>query len=442
MGTLHFHRPWMYPKQLAAIYAKERFSIIEASVKSGKTVGCVIWLLEQAAHGDPGQQFWWVAPIRTQAKIAMRRLKRYLDPELYETNEAELTFTLLATDTTICFKSAEVADSLFGEDVYAVVIDEATRCRQESWIAIRSTLTATRGRCRIIGNVKGRKNWAYQLARRAESGEKDMHYAKITAWDAVEAGILDKEEIDDAKRAFAGTPQAFQELYLAEPSDDEGNPFGLDKIRACIAPMPPDSVPNVWGWDLAKSVDWTVGIGLDAFGRTCSFSRFQQPWDETIGRIVAETNGVSALVDSTGVGDPILERLQKLARDGPDPECFQGLKFTSLSKQQIIEGLAAVIQQGSITFPAGPIVAELESFEYTYTRGGVRYSAPEGLKDDCVVALALAQSKRDHAFGPLSFFSGTDEKKTKEEIYESAKQEVIDAIQQDGVYWPVTSHRG
>jgi hypothetical protein len=37
---------------------------------------------------------------------------------------------------------------------------------------------------------------------------------------------------------------------------------------------------------------------------------------------------------------------------------------------------------------------ELETFEYEYTRTGVRYSAPEGLHDDCVCALALAVHKR------------------------------------------------
>ncbi len=34
-----------------------------------------------------------------------------------------------------------------------------------------------------------------------------------------------------------------------------------------------------------------------------------------------------------------------------------------------------------------------ESFEYEATRTGVRYTAPEGLHDDCVVALALANEK-------------------------------------------------
>ena len=68
----------------------------------------------------------------------------------------------------------------------------------------------------------------------------------------------------------------------------------------------------------------------------------------------------------------------------------EGFQFTSPSKQQLLEGLAVAIQQGEVTYPDGVLVSELETFEYTYTRTGVRYSAPEGLHDDCVCALALA----------------------------------------------------
>jgi hypothetical protein len=55
-----------------------------------------------------------------------------------------------------------------------------------------------------------------------------------------------------------------------------------------------------------------------------------------------------------------------------------------------MEGLAVAIQQGNVNFPEGVISNELESFEYLYTRTGVKYSAPEGSHDDCVVGLGLA----------------------------------------------------
>lgn len=346
----------------------------------------MVWLTEQAMAGKPGRNYWWVAPIYGQAKIAYRRLKRGLPQQVYTPNESELTLTL-ANGAVIWFKGADKPDSLYGEDVYAAVIDEASRCKDDAWHAVRTTLTQTRGPLRIIGNVKGRKNWAYQLARRAEAGEPGMRYAKITAWDAVEAGVLDRSEIEDARRQLP--ENVFRELYLAEASDDEGNPFGINAIRRQVAPLS-TADPDVWGWDLAKSVDWTVGIGLDANGHTCRFERFQRPWEETEHAIVTATGQARALVDSTGVGDPILERLQRAGRS------FQGFKFTAPSKQQLMEGLAVAIQQGEVWFPDGPIRAELEAFEYVYTRAGVRYSAPEGMHDDCVCGLALAVQARSH----------------------------------------------
>lgn len=341
----------------------------------------MVWLTEQGMAGKPGRNYWWVAPIHAQAKIVYRRLKNALPHGLYTSNESELTLTL-ANGAVLWFKSGDNPDSLYGEDVYAAVIDEASRVREESWHAVRSTLTATRGPLRIIGNVKGRKNWSYQLARRAESGEPDMAYHRITAHDAVAGGVLDAQEIEDARRDL---PDAvFRELYLAEASDDEGNPFGLDAIRAGVRPLSTQP-PAAFGIDLAKSQDYTVIIGIDRYGQTCRFDRFQLPWQETITRIDATVGVVPALVDSTGVGDPVLEALQRGGKTN-----YEGFKFTAPSKQQLMEGLAVAIQQAATAYPEGPIVLELESVEYEYTRTGVRYQVPSGMHDDCVMAQGLA----------------------------------------------------
>jgi hypothetical protein len=379
MSQITVELPRLYPAQHAAIFAPQRYSIIEASTKAGKTMGCIVWQMAQCMEREGNH--WWVAPVYTQARIAYERAKSYLPRELYTANETRLELTLLNGSVWV-FRSAEKPDNLYGDDVLSAVVDEASRMREAAFIALRSTLTATQGPVRIIGNVKGRGNWFYRVARKAQSGAKGYSYHKLTALDAVAAGVFPRSEYDDAKDALP--EHVFRELYMAEPSDDGGNPFGLQAIDDCVGAMS-TRPPLVWGWDLAKAVDWTVGIGLDDEGNVCRFERWQKtPWGVTKARILAATSDAFALVDSSGLGDPVLEDMQS---DGLRAE---GFKFSSSSKQQLMEGLAAAIQQGRMRIPAGPIVSELETFEYEYTRTGARYSAPAGLHDDCVCALALA----------------------------------------------------
>ncbi len=384
-------RPWLYPRQREAIFHKERYGLVEASTKAGKTIACLVWLAERAMEGREGDAFWWVAPVYAQAEIAFRRMKFGLPRLYYTANETKLSITL-ANGAVIWFKSGEKPDALYGEDVHACVVDEASRVREETWHAVRSTLTATAGPVRIVGNVKGRRNWFFQLARRAEAGEKGMRYAKLIAADAVAAGVLSAEEVRDAERALPGA--VFRELYLAEPCDDKSNPFGIAAIAACVAEMSEARAralgPVCWGWDLAKSRDWTVGVALDAEGVVCRIERWQGPWQETIARVREATAGLPALIDATGAGDPVLEALQRGGAGN-----FSGFTFSAKSKQGLMEGLAIAIQRRELRLPDGLAVggtlrAELEAFEFAYSRTGVRYAAPAGMHDDCVCALALA----------------------------------------------------
>lgn len=399
--TITYRRPWLYEKQRAFLFTECRYSVVEATTKSGKTHGCLVWLNEKAClEGAPGREFWWVAPVYGQAKIAYRRLKRFATKGFLKFNDGDLS-AVYPNGAVVRFRSAEKPDNLYGDDVYAAVLDEASRMREEAWVAIRSTLTATRGHLRIIGNVKGRKNWYYKLARKAQAGEPGWFYAKITAWDAVEAGVLDRAEVEDAQRVLP--VDAFNELYLAEPTEDGSNPFGIPAIRACLMDKairwnadPEGGFTTgrpvaARGVDLAKSIDWTVDLGLDDARAMCRFDRWQAPWKVTTPKLHKRLSNTPTLIDATGVGNPVVETLQ----DGRAAR--EAFVFTSSSKQLLMEGLALAIQSQDVSIWSGPndvVLNELEAFEYVYTpSGGVKYSAPKGMHDDCVVALALAVEK-------------------------------------------------
>ncbi len=145
------------------------------------------------------------------------------------------------------------------------------------------------------------------------------------------------------------------------------------------------SYSNYLAENVDKNISYTeyVAESVDKNGSVSYFDRFQKDWRQT-KQVINNLPKIPMLIDSTGAGDPIFEDLQ---RDGLP---VSGFRFTSTSKQQLMEGLASAIQQRKITFPQGHITEELEIFEYQYTATGVRYSAPQGFHDDCVMSLALA----------------------------------------------------
>lgn len=414
----------MYPKQRAAMYEPKRISVIEAGTKVGKTVSALEWLLGQGLKGKEGQNFWWIAPVFGQAEIGYRRMVKQLSPirKLCKTNQSTMTITL-PNGARLVFKSGERPDDLYGEDVYAAVVDEASRVREEAWQALRSTLTATRGPVRLIGNVKGKKNWFYLLARIAEKGSPDMGYHRMTVWDAVEAGVLDREEIEASMRDFErlGRLGAWKQLYLAEFAGEGDNPFGIEAIQACVLEGFSDEQAKVAGVDLAgrgalninKAAetidrDYTAVVMLDKNGHMTFMRQFRKDQIKTQDELARIVKKVPALIDSTGAGDETVLRLQRRG-----DMRVEGFRFTENSRQDLLEGLAHAIGAGAVRFPDEPgeegapsLVEQLEAFEYDYSASGVlRFRAPKGFHDDAVMALALAVKKlpwrRNQKDGPL-----------------------------------------
>ncbi|MBY3535997.1 hypothetical protein HFN68_24230 [Rhizobium laguerreae] len=78
--------------------------------------------------GKEGREFWWVAPVSSVASIAFKRLKRGIPAYFVRSiiSSPGKESTTLINGAVIRFKSGENANSLYGEDVWAAVIDEAS----------------------------------------------------------------------------------------------------------------------------------------------------------------------------------------------------------------------------------------------------------------------------------------------------------------------------
>jgi phage FluMu gp28-like protein len=298
-------------------------------------------------------------------------------------------------------RSADDPDSLRGEGLDFIVLDECAFIQEKAWSeALRPALSDRRGRALFISTPKG-MNWFWREWVKGDGGD----YPEWRAWRFPTSNnpYIAPDEIEAAR---LGLPErVFQQEYLAEFMEDAGGVFR--KVRAAIdAGRSANELPKPGqayriGVDLARVQDWTVIDVFDAGGRQVYHERFNQiSWErqsEAVKRVSLAYNNAGVLLDSTGVGDPIFERLQGMNVN------VSGYLFTNRSKEQLINALALGIEQADLRLmDIEEQTAELLAFQYELTPSrNVKMSAPEGMHDDCVIALALAA----HAAPAWEFYS-------------------------------------
>lgn len=347
-----------------------RFIVLMCGRRFGKSELSQIKIIEE---GLQGKRIAYITPTYLLAQEFFSRLLNILP---FPNNKSKLKIDF-PNGGSVEFFTGERLDNLRGRKFHHIIMDEVELFKdfEQGWSnAVFPTLTDYQGSAWFLSTPRG-KSFFYSLYLRDK--EKDWTSFRFTTYDNPH---IRKEEIDEARKQIP--EKVFEQEFLANPSDNVGNPFGYEAIKKCIKPISNEPV-KVYGIDLAKSYDWTCITGLDANGNVCYFDRFQKDWYSTKQEII-KLKKAEILIDSTGVGDPIFEELQ---RDGMN---IQGYKFTSQSKQQLMIGLQSAIHQQKISYPEGVIPNELQNFEFTITPNGVKYSAPNGFHDDAVMSLALA----------------------------------------------------
>lgn len=376
--------PRPHTNQAKVLNSKARFKVLMSGRRWGKSLICqVITCLESMQ----GKRVAYITPTYLLAKAFFDELALLMPANIAIPNRSDLTFKLISGGS-IRFFTGERLDNLRGLKFHYVIIDEASFIPdlEDGWNnAIRPTLTDYQGKAIFLSTPKG-KNFFYSLFLKGIDPSPEWESFKFSSYDNP---YISDDEIDSARLALPEV--VFEQEYMANPAENSANPFGSQALSKCVSAMSSDPV-RVYGIDLAKYSDWTVIIGMDANGNVAYFDRFQSDWASTQNKIRTLPRA-PMLIDSTGVGDPVVEQLQ---REGL---AIEGFKFTSQSKQELMLGLQVAIHQEKIHYPPGMIQEELEIFEYQYSANGVKYSAPSGFHDDCVMALALAWRKLDFKAG-------------------------------------------
>ena len=382
-----------HPGQREILDSDARFRIIGCGRRWGKT--------EMSAHeafrrlGEPETLVWWVAPTYDIADIGFDAVDDVI-PAAFREGEPKRTKPKaieLVNGSRISFRSADREDSLRGEGIDLLILDEAAMIADRAWQKeLRPTLSDTLGDMVAISTPKGR-NWFFEWFERGNS-EDDPD---VESWQSPTGDNphIPPEEIDAAKRELPS--HVFEQEYLAEFKDESGGVFTHLDERIFTAEYDLDDFagegPYAHGWDLARHQDYLVGIVVDSQGRVVHFERTQnESWPQIQNRIesaAAEYDGIVAIDAS---------RDNKIVADLADAGlAIEPVKFSPKRKRELIEDLIARVEAGELTAPEIPqLHHEMGVFEYEVKPSGtVRYDAPEGFHDDTVDALALASSQLD-----------------------------------------------
>lgn len=400
----------LHPDQAGVYLDPHRFRLIVTGRRWGKSRLIARYLLEGALQGQPTA---WVLPTYPMGTPQWRLVKRLVKglPGIHLDNtNRRVDFP---GDGFLDFKSAEREDSIRGDGYARVGVDEACFLREAAWLnEVRPSLSDLQGSAILASSPRGMGSWVYRTAMLIKAGKLPnwsyhqfptssnpyIHAAEIEeARATLPARVFGQEYLAEWLEIGTGLFTAIMEAAHAVSQqsravivDEQGNPvLGADG-------KPQDAGHTyVAGLDLARQRDYTVltiadtdlpvpsAVFIDRFNR--------MTWGSMCRRIrdsVMEFKVDRLVVDATGVGDPITEKLQDEFGDvvSVDPFIFSGA-----SKPPLLEDLALAIERGEFQYiPDQDLITELQALETKATpTGRARYEAPSGMHDDLVMSLAL-----------------------------------------------------
>ena len=347
------------------------------------------------AHIIPRIHVWFLSPIYSLSRDWERRFRRVW-PHSFEYNKSERIYQL-PNDMLVEFKTGERPDSLVSAGLDLLPSTEMQAMQAEAWEQVEPTLVSPwRYGLRIGTGIPWPNPKMEQIKNYADNGAEDMFYLTRPS--------ADNPHIDRVRlqREIDRTPHFLQgPMYLGQWPSSEGAVFRKLDVACQIPPPSPDfpmySPASTWtvyaGLDPARLMDFMVLAILekrkDGRAHMIALDRFnKEDWQlqvERVGALLGRYRSFAGKLDGTGIGDPVLSMFDQMGLD------FEPVNFLT-DKDRLIRQLVLAFDHDKIrVFNHELVRDELRLYRATKTASGrISYSAPSGLHDDIVCAIALA----------------------------------------------------
>ena len=352
--------------------------------------------------------YLYLLPTFTQAKKVIwqdsEMMKHFPEQFIEKKNDTE-PYIKFKNGSVWLLGGADNPDSWRGTNPVDVVFDEFPEMKEAIWTEIiRPILTENKGEATFCFTPKG-KNHAWKWLEYAKSNP-EMWDWWIFNVDDTEA--IPKEELEQAKKEMAEA--LYRQEFMCEFQEGAGQVFRRVKENVWNGHLKIEEFKTFQiGVDLAKYRDWTVLTPFDLNEFKVGWQdRFNQiDWNLQEARIEAmhlRFNKGKVRLDSTGVGDPICESLEK--KKIP----IERFIFTEDSKENLMQNLIIKLEKDIIKIPNDPeLIAELDGFQYKYNETTRKVKMVSYGTDDRVMSLAL--SVWDIPNHPLSYYQNKKQEK-------------------------------
>jgi phage FluMu gp28-like protein len=375
--------PRPHPRQLEVIQQRKRFNVVCCGRRWGKTVIGLDRVVHPVLGGNSAA--WFADTYRTLGE-AFRILTQTFRPMILRLNQSEHRIELIGGGLLECW-SLDNPDAGRGRAYHMVVIDEAAKVQdlEHAWEqSIRPMLADYQGDAWFLSTPKGTANYFHSLYQRGQDPKQE----EWASWRMPTSTnpYIKPAEIEVARRDL--TDLAFAQEWLAEFVSWAGQIFR--RITDAVKPINQTGAAMI-GVDWGRTGDYTVFTAVSQTGQVLEIDRFRGiEYAFQRDRLAAfwKRQGSRAYIiaEHNAMGGPVIEQL--LADRLP----VIPFVTTNATKAAAIQALALAFERGSISIPNDPVlIGELQAFEgKALPTGLMRYAAPAGLHDDCVMSLAMA----------------------------------------------------
>lgn len=384
--------PTPHRAQLKVLAGRKQFNVLCCGRRWGKTVIGIDRVIANAVMMR--RKVGWFAPSYKYLGDAWRDLEQVLDPLIRSRDSQDRRMEFRSGGSLECW-TLDKPDAGRSRSYHEVIVDEAALVSdlEGAWQkAIQPTLTDYDGSAWFLSTPRGTSSYFHTIFQR---GQDPLNKLWASWQMPTAANPFMKPAVIERFREDV-TDLVFAQEYLGEFVSWAGAVFR--RITKAVSLAIPTRTVMI-GVDWGRTGDYTVFTGLSAEGHVTEIDRFrgveyaeqrarlQAFWERHGGRIYrGQPTAPFIIAEQNSMGAPVVEQLQR------DNLPVYGFVTTNQSKAAIIQSLALGFERDIVKIPDNPVlIGELQAFEATKLAGGlVRYAAPKGLHDDCVLSLAFA----------------------------------------------------